>query len=128
MKHTPYGLGIAYIAVCALAIGTRTIGVQPGFARAERDPPPAPATTTGATWFALVKPYCNSVEVETTLNSRPAPTGIDGVGYKAGCLALAGKIDRARETITTLPEATRWQAAGLVFDLAHPVEIGRAHV
>ncbi len=121
MKHTPYGLGIAYIAVCALAIGTRTIGVQPGFARAERDPPPAPATTTGATWFALVKPYCNSVEVETILNSRPAPTGIDGVGYKAGCLALAGKIDRAREIIATLPEATRWQAAGLVFDLAHPV-------
>lgn len=121
VKPTPYGLGIAYISVCALAIGTRPMGVAPRFARLEHDPPPAPAATTGATWFALVKPYCNSVEVETTLNSRPAPIGIDGVGYKAGCLALAGKIDQARDVISTLPAATRWQAAGLVFDLAHPV-------
>ena len=120
MKRTPYTLGIAYIGVCAFAIGTRNVGLEDRFVRVHGDPPTA-ATTTGANWFAMVKPYCNSVEVETTLGSRPAPTGIDGAGYEAGCLALAGKIDRAREVIGRLPAAARWQAAGLVFDLAHPV-------
>lgn len=121
MKRTPYGLGMAYISVCALAIGTRAIGVEPRFVRAEHDLSAPPVATTGAAWFGIVKPNCNSVEVETTLNGHPAPGGIDGVGYQAGCLALAGKIDRARAVIATLPAATRWQAAGIVFDLAHPV-------
>ena len=121
VKPITYGLGMAYISLCAVAIRTRATTVEPHFVQAEHDPAVSPGATTGAAWFAVVKPYCNSVEVETTLSARPAPPGLDGVGYQAACLALAGKIDRARSAIATLPEASRWKAAGIVFNLAHPV-------
>lgn len=121
MRRTPYTLGIAYIGLCAFAIGTRDVGIEDHFVRIHHEEPPAPAATTGANWFAAVKPSCNSVEVEMTVRAHPAPKGVDGAGYEAGCLALAGKIERAREAINRLPAAVRWQAAGIVFDLAHQV-------
>jgi hypothetical protein len=72
-------------------------------------------------WFASMKPFCNAVEVEVQQQHRPAPGGAQGSGYSAACFALAGKIERARETIDRLPDGDRAEAAGIVFAVGHPV-------
>ena len=51
----------------------------------------------------------------------PAPATLEGQGLSAACYALAGKIDSARAIIDRLAEADRYRAAGIVFDIAHPV-------
>ena len=75
----------------------------------------------GAAWFAAMKPYCNALEVETRVRATPPPEGVEGAGYKAACLALAGKIGPAQTTIDALRQSDRWRAAGIVFDVGHPV-------
>ncbi len=72
-------------------------------------------------WFSAVKPYCNALEAESRLRTAPPPDGRDGVGYRAACLALAGKIDAARTTIRDLPRGDRAYAAWIVFNVGHPV-------
>jgi hypothetical protein len=67
-----------------------------------------------------MKPFCNAVEVEVQQQYRPAPEGVQGSGYSAACFALAGKIERARETIDRLPAGDRAEAAGMVFQVGHP--------
>lgn len=37
------------------------------------------------------------------------------------CFAVAGKIDRARTLLRSLPEADRNRAIGMVFSVAHPI-------
>ena len=96
--------------------GTRTAPVTRSTPTVE----PAPAND-GASWFRRVKPYCNSVEVAVVVKQQPAPAGLVGQGYKAACFALAGKIDDARTVIDALPKADRFRAAGIVFEVGHPV-------
>lgn len=74
-----------------------------------------------AGWFASVRAHCNPVEVEVELRSNPAPAGWEGQAYGAACYALAGKISRARAIIDALDASERVQAAGIVFDVCHPV-------
>lgn len=81
---------------------------------------PAPAND-GDAWFRRVRPYCNSVEVTVVMRQQPAPAGLVGQGYKAACFALAGKIDDARTIIDALPKPDRFRAAGIVFEVGHPV-------
>jgi thioredoxin-like negative regulator of GroEL len=68
-----------------------------------------------------MKPYCNAVEVETRQQAAPAPETLEGLGYSAGCYALGGKINLAREAIERTPADQQYKAAGIVFALAHPV-------
>ena len=82
---------------------------------------PAQPALPGPGWFQTIKPYCNTLEVEVALRNKPAPNSPDGVAYTAACLALAGRIGDARATIRTLPESERFSAAGIVFDVAHPI-------
>ncbi|MEZ4425762.1 MAG: tetratricopeptide repeat protein [Gemmatimonadota bacterium] len=83
---------------------------------------PAFASATGAAgWFQGVRPRCNAVEVETALRSTPAPSGWEGRGFEAACLALAGRTEAARTRIAGLSGDERWRAAGIVFDVGHPV-------
>jgi hypothetical protein len=77
--------------------------------------------TDAAAWFRSMKPYCNPVEVATQVTRSPAPRSADGTAYEAACYALAGRIDTARERILQLPEDQRWSAAGVVFNVGHPV-------
>ena len=84
-------------------------------------PAPTPPAAGPVGWFQAMKPYCNTVEVEVALKNNPAPEGTEGVAYAAACLALAGRIDGAREAIAGLPVAERPRAAGVVFDVAHPI-------
>ena len=72
-------------------------------------------------WFAMAKPFCNPVEVAQLMARRPGPSGWEGTGYVAGCWALAGRIGEARSALALVPEQERWRAAGIVFDLGHPV-------
>jgi hypothetical protein len=66
---------------------------------------------------AVVLPRgCTSLEVEEVIRSA-SMTDVERVT----CLAVAGKIARAREALLALPEATRTQAIAQVFDLAHPI-------
>ncbi len=77
--------------------------------------------TDAAAWFRSMKPYCNPVEVAIQVTRSPAPRSADGIAYEAACYALAGQIGTARERILQLPEAERWSAAGVVFNVGHPV-------
>jgi thioredoxin-like negative regulator of GroEL len=72
-------------------------------------------------WFAHIRPFCNPVEVELAEGREPAPPGVEGAAYAAACFALAGKVDRARDLINQLGESDRPRAAGVVFEVAHPV-------
>ena len=93
---------------------TVTIQVQP-------DVDPVVDPNDAVAWFHAMKAYCNPVEVETRLTWSPAPRSADGTAYEAACLALAGRVDTARELILELPEELRWHAAGVVFNVGHPV-------
>jgi hypothetical protein len=81
----------------------------------------APFSGAAGEWFARVKPFCNAVEVEVRQQQVPAPATVEGAGYSAACYALAGKIDRAREVIDRLDGGDRSTAAGIVFQVGHPV-------
>lgn len=83
--------------------------------------PGSPPGTEAARWFATAKPFCNALEVELRLATSPAPAGWDGDGYRAACLAVAGRIDRAREVLRTMPAADAERAAGIVFEVGHPI-------
>ena len=74
-----------------------------------------------AVWFEAMRPSCNPVQVETQHRWSPAPDGFAGTAYSAACYALAGQVDEARVLIQSLEGDERWQAAGVVFNIAHPV-------
>lgn len=121
--HRPLMLaGIGYLAVCA-AVAIRH---QP---RPALVPAPAPTGPnpvlgfdgTGEQWFAAIKPYCNAVEAEVTQRQHPAPKTVEGQAYSAACFALGGRIDSARAVIDRLAREDRYRAAGVVFDVGHPV-------
>jgi tetratricopeptide (TPR) repeat protein len=68
-----------------------------------------------------MKPFCNAVEVDVRQQQLPPPPGAEGAGYSAACYALAGKIERARQAIDGLDPSDRPAAAGIVFNVGHPV-------
>jgi hypothetical protein len=72
-------------------------------------------------WFRRVRPYCNSVEVDVVLRNTPAPATLQGQGFRAACLALAGRTDESRRVIDALSKESRATAAGIVFEVGHPV-------
>jgi serine/threonine protein kinase len=121
----PVRPAVAWLTAAALAL--TALSFVPGAHHAVQ---PAVASTTGVvpngvrtprSWFARAKPYCNPVEVAQFMVRNPVPAGWDWAGFAAGCWALAGRIDDARKMLATVPEKDRWQSAGIVFDLAHPV-------
>jgi hypothetical protein len=68
-----------------------------------------------------MKPYCNAVEAVVMQRRNPAPSGVEGAGFSAACFALAGRTDDARRVIDALPADVRFRAAGIVFEVGHPV-------
>jgi hypothetical protein len=64
------------------------------------------------------------VELHVVVRDTPAPTTVDGQGFLAACYALAGRIDDARRVIDALPKESRMNAAGIVFNVGHPVADG----
>ncbi|ACK66114.1 serine/threonine protein kinase [Rippkaea orientalis PCC 8801] len=78
-------------------------------------------TSSAQVWYQTIKPHCNAVEVSTKLRSNPPPQTPEGIAYSAGCYALAGKTEQADQLIQQLPPEQRSQAAGVVFEIGHPV-------
>jgi hypothetical protein len=113
-----YLLGLAYLAVSVFALWRGPI--VPGHAAVApisgEDP-----VSDGAAWFARVKPYCNTLEVETVQREQPAPITTEGAGFSAACWALAGRIADARERILSVSAEDRYRAAGIVFNIGHPI-------
>lgn len=75
----------------------------------------------GSAWFQGIKPYCNSVEIATRLAKSPPPQNREGTAYEAACYALAGRLEDARLLIEQLSLNDRMYAAGVVFEIGHPV-------
>jgi len=98
------------------------MSAKPSPAPARLAPPSVPPPTSEVAWFRQAKPYCNSVEVQTlSQHVPPAPATTTGAGYHAACFALAGRIADARQIIDRVRPGERAQAAGVVFDVGHPV-------
>jgi tetratricopeptide (TPR) repeat protein len=116
-----YLLGSLYVVLCAFVLLKRA----PAPAVPIRPTPHPVATTqfggTAGEWFQAMKPFCNSVEVETQQQYHPAPKTLEGAGYSAACYALAGKIEQARRVIQERAAGERPTAANIVFNIGHPV-------
>ena len=119
MKRSYYVLGWGYVLACCWLIGVyahnRSLLMSGGSSVY------AAPTSDAVQWFRRVKPYCNSVEVQTIQQQSPPPNTAAGAGYHAACYALAGRIDDARRVIDKLAPDDRYRAAGIVFDVGHPV-------
>ena len=117
MNRAVYLAGFGYIAVCGTLIyaarhAEGVVGPQVV----------QPVTGSAAQrWFAGAKANCNSVEVDVQMRRDPAPSSNEGAGYAAACYALAGRIKQARAVIDELPDRIRYVAAGIVFNVGHPV-------
>ena len=113
MSRSLYLAGWGYVLIALALVGLRT-----------KPAPDHPLVGRGAPvphWFAATKPFCNPLEVELRLQAAPPPAGADGAGYAAACWAMAGKIERARQVIDELAEPERARAAGIVFEIGHPI-------
>jgi hypothetical protein len=123
MQRAFYLLGWGYVAICCALILRERRAPEP--ARLRTAPgaaaPVAFDPTDAVQWFRRVKPYCNSVEVGLVPAQVAPPATVRGAGYHAACFALAGRIDDARRIIDRLAPADRHRAAGIVFDVGHPV-------
>jgi hypothetical protein len=120
-------LRLHYLAGLALLVlSLAAVSLQAPRSKGPRAEPPMPAGglasgTDGALWFQVVKPFCNALEVESATTRLPAPHTLEGSGYAAACFAIAGRIDRARELLHAVAPARRWRAAGIVFEIGHPI-------
>jgi len=72
-------------------------------------------------WFQKTKPYCNNLELDVRLKKNPAPKTWLGSSYKATCFAIAGQIKRAELEIDSLDDNQKYKAAGVVFNIGHPI-------
>ena len=115
MKRVYYLIGWGFVAVCCAMVARAEFGT------ASAVPVHAHSASDGAIWFRRMKPYCNSVEIDVMRRNAPAPKTVDGAGYEAACYALAGRIDNARRIIDALSPRNRRRAAGIVFEVGHPV-------
>lgn len=118
MTRLHYLVAFLYVAFCAALVQR---AARPVAAEIHVSPVPATGVTTGAEWFRRFKPFCNSVEVVVVYRGNPPPATLDGQAYGAACFALAGRVDSARALIDRLDQSDRWRAAGIVFDVAHPI-------
>ena len=118
MNRSYYALGWGYVLACSWLIArARVGGAEVGGGSSVYAAP----TSDAIQWFRRVKPYCNSVEVQTVQQQSPPPNTVAGAGYRAACYALAGRIDDARRVIDQVSTADRYKAVGIVFDVGHPV-------
>jgi hypothetical protein len=114
--------GWGYVAVCVMLVaGSMRPTVHVVAAADPQHVGAVPGASDASVWFRRVRPYCNSVEIDVVLRNTPAPATLEGQGFRAACFALAGRVDEARRVIDALPKASRAQAAGVVFEIGHPV-------
>lgn len=118
MNRMFYIAGWSWIALCGLLVARPAPVVEPPYAGDGID---VFAGSEGLRWFRRAKPHCNAVEASVHLRGDPPPEDVEGTGFGAACLALAGRIEDARAAILALDEPDRAAAAGIVFGVGHPV-------
>jgi hypothetical protein len=124
MLRVYFLVGMAYVGLCLAAIALHApaapapIPVRPHVMAVA---PHAAEATSGTAWFQNVRPHCNALEVETQQRRTPAPRDNEGAAYSAACYALGGKIAHAHAVLDSMPEQSRAWAAGIVFNVGHPV-------
>lgn len=122
MSRAHYLFGWGFVAVCvALLLGAARRDAGRSASAGDDGSSPVAGGTTAAEWFRRVRPYCNAVEVRVLQRQSAPPATTAGAGYHAACFALAGQIDDARRIIDSLAPNERFRAAGIVFDIGHPV-------
>jgi hypothetical protein len=122
MRRVYRVLGWSYVILCvALVVATRRPSAVPVVALQPQPAASGVEASDGAQWFRRARPYCNSVEVTTLQRNSPPPATVDGAGFHAACLALAGRVDDARRIIDGIAEGNRNQAVNIVFEVGHPV-------
>lgn len=116
MSRLHYLFGLTWVGLCLALLGFgRPAGEPHGVTQVFG------SNTSAGGWFQAVRPLCNTLEVDVAFQSNPPLPGVEGAGFAAACLALAGRIDDARALILELPQGDQYQAAGIVFDVGHPV-------
>jgi thioredoxin-like negative regulator of GroEL len=115
------GWGYAAIAAVLIYRAAPSVDVAPVYNGLRPPVVEQLPAATAAQWFATVKPQCNALEAELTMTRSPAPAGEEGAGFAAACYALAGKTTRAQQLIDALPVSEQSRAAGIVFEVVHPV-------
>lgn len=124
MLRVYFLVGMAYVGLCVAAIALHSpahpasMPVRPHVMPVAARPAGA---ASGADWFQKVRPHCNALEVETQQRSNPAPRDDEGRAYSAACYALGGKISHAHAVLDSMPGQSRAWAAGIVFNVGHPV-------
>ena len=125
MSRAYYLLGWGFVTVCiALMLAASPKG-DAALARRARGSQQRVVTNGQALqaeeWWRRVRPYCNAVEVRVLQRQTAPPPTTEGAGYHAACFALAGQIDEARRIIDSIAPNERFKAAGIVFEVGHPV-------
>jgi tetratricopeptide (TPR) repeat protein len=122
MSRAHYFLGWGFVAICGLLLlGARAQRQQQPVRQVATSHPSPLVSGDAEEWFRRARPYCNSVEVRVLQRQTAPPATTAGAGYHAACFALAGQIDEARRIIDSLAPNERYRAAGIVFDVGHPV-------
>lgn len=118
MHRVLYVVGLGYLAICGVIVLRHRVRQLP---QPQPNQSQTGSVSPAVAWFRMIKPLCNAVEVKLAQQSNPAPVTLEGQGYSAACFALGSELDSARAVIDRLPEAERYRAVGIVFDVAHPV-------
>lgn len=121
MNRVFHIVGWGYAAVCLVLVAGSFRPTAHVVTPAGAPVGDVPGASDASVWFRRVRPYCNPVEAEVVLRNTPAPATVQGQGFRAACLALAGRIDDARRVIDALPSDSRPGAANIVFEVGHPV-------
>jgi hypothetical protein len=113
----PKHRGVRPVFWLALALAL-TIAVLIATRLRSRDPI---STPLAGDWFSQHRAHCNAVEAVTYLQTNDPGPGFEGRKFRAGCLALAGKIQAARTVILEAPGKERYHLTNYVFSVGHPV-------
>jgi hypothetical protein len=121
MNRVFHIVGWGYVAACVVLVAGSFRPTAHVVTPAGAPVGDVPGASDASVWFRRVRPYCNPVEAEVVLRNTPAPATVQGQGFRAACLALAGRVDDARRVIDALPTDSRPAAANIVFEVGHPV-------
>lgn len=86
-----------------------------------------PPAATPQEWFERIRSRCTPADVRLATDLTPPPPGVEGVGYKAACFALARKITDARALLLSLSEDNRIEGATQVYDVAQDFGVKGRH-
>lgn len=122
------------LALLALVLGPATVHLL-------REPPAPPPVEVALVqspvqprrvaspeeWFQGIRRRCTPGDVRLATDLNPPPPGVEGVGYKAACYALARQTASARALLLGLPEEARAQGASRVYEVGQALAAEGRH-